>query len=56
VIPGWREALFKMKAGDEWQIVVPADLGYGDDGIEGIIPPDQTLVFRVRLMKVEYAP
>jgi FKBP-type peptidyl-prolyl cis-trans isomerase len=56
VIPGWREALFKMKAGDEWQIVVPSDLGYGDAGVEGFIPPDQTLVFRVRLLKVEYAP
>ncbi len=56
VIPGWREALMKMKTGDYWQLVIPADLAYGADGVGGAIPPDQTLVFTVRLLKVEYAP
>ncbi len=32
----------------------PADLGYGADGRPPVIPPDQTLVFEVRLVKVEY--
>jgi FKBP-type peptidyl-prolyl cis-trans isomerase len=56
LIPGWREAMLKMKTGDDWQIVIPADLAYGDTGVEGVVPPDQTLVFRVQLEKVEYAP
>jgi FKBP-type peptidyl-prolyl cis-trans isomerase len=56
VIPGWTEALMKMKVGDRWQIVVPANLGYGENGMNNIIPPDQTLVFLIRLVKVEYAP
>jgi len=56
LIHGWTEGLLKMKAGDEWQLVIPADLGYGADGIGTVIPPDQTLIFLVRLVKVEYAP
>jgi FKBP-type peptidyl-prolyl cis-trans isomerase len=56
VIPGWVEALKLMKTGDTWEIVVPADLGYGADGAGDAIPPNQTLVFTLALTKVEYAP
>jgi FKBP-type peptidyl-prolyl cis-trans isomerase len=53
LIPGWVEALKLMKTGDAWEIVVPADLGYGADGAGDAIPPDQTLVFTMTLVKVE---
>ena len=53
LIPGWVEALQKMKEGDEWQLVIPANLGYGEAGAGGVIPPNQTLVFDMTLLKVE---
>ena len=53
VIPGWTEALKKMKTGDTWEIVVPSDLGYGSEGAGDAIPPDQTLIFTIELAKVE---
>jgi len=56
LIPGWVEALKLMKTGDTWELVVPADLGYGADGAGDAIPPNQTLVFTLSLAKVEYAP
>jgi FKBP-type peptidyl-prolyl cis-trans isomerase FklB len=56
VIPGWIEALKKMKTGDTWELVIPSELGYGADGAGDAIPPDQTLIFTVSLAKVEYAP
>lgn len=56
LIPGWVEALNKMKTGDMWEIVIPSALGYGEDGAGDTIPPDQTLVFTMKLVKVEYAP
>ena len=56
LIPGWVEALKIMKTGDTWEIVVPANLGYGADGSGDTIPPDQTLIFTMALAKVEYAP
>lgn len=54
VIPGWTEALQKMKVGDKWQLVIPSDLGYGDDGDpSGAIPPGATLIFDVELMGIK---
>ena len=53
LIPRWIEALALMKEGDEWEIVVPPELGYGEEGAGGAIPPDQTLVFDVALMRVQ---
>jgi FKBP-type peptidyl-prolyl cis-trans isomerase len=53
--PGWVEALKKMKTGDSWELVLPSDLGYGADGHGDSIPPDQTLIFTMTLVKVEYA-
>jgi len=56
LIPGWVEALKLMKTGDTWEIVLPSDIGYGADGAGDAIPPNQTLVFTMTLVKVEYAP
>ena len=56
LIPGWVEALGKMKTGDMWEIVIPSALGYGEDGAGDAVPPDPTLVFPMKLMIVEYAP
>jgi FKBP-type peptidyl-prolyl cis-trans isomerase len=53
-IPGWNEALMKMKEGDRWEIIVPADQAYGG-GSAGAVPPDQTLVFILQLDHVEHA-
>ena len=53
LIPGWVEALQMMKEGDEWEIVIPSNLGYGEAGAGGVIPPNQTLVFQMVLLKVE---
>jgi FKBP-type peptidyl-prolyl cis-trans isomerase len=53
LIPGWVEALQLMKEGDEWEIVIPSDLGYGPQGAGGVIPPNQTLVFDMQLVSVQ---
>jgi outer membrane protein insertion porin family len=53
LIPGWVEALAIMSEGDEWELVIPSDLGYGAQGAGGgAIPPNQTLVFTMRLVEV----
>jgi len=51
VIPGWTEALQKMKVGDKWQLFVPADLAYGVEGRPGI-EPNSLLVFEVELLGI----
>jgi FKBP-type peptidyl-prolyl cis-trans isomerase len=55
VIPGWREALLKMKIGDLWELAIPSDQAYGVEGRPGKIPPNQTLVFVISLAAVAYA-
>lgn len=56
VISGWTEALEVMREGDEWELVIPPNLAYGARGAPPVIPPNQTLVFDVSLLKVTPAP
>jgi FKBP-type peptidyl-prolyl cis-trans isomerase len=51
VISGWTEGVQLMSEGDEYEFVIPYDLAYGERG-GGSIPPRQTLVFIVHLLKV----
>lgn len=51
LVPGWVEALQLMRPGDEWELYLPPNLGYGEQGA-GPIPPNSVLVFRIRLLGV----
>jgi len=53
VISGWTEALQLMKPGAKWQLVIPADLAYGERGAGQAIGPNSTLLFDVELISVE---
>jgi FKBP-type peptidyl-prolyl cis-trans isomerase FklB len=52
VIPGWIEALQKMKVGSKWQLFIPPDLAYGDRGAGAVIKPGSTLVFEVEVLGI----
>ena len=52
LIKGWQEALQLMRPGDEWILYVPPNLGYGDEGAGGAIPPGAALIFRIELLGV----
>jgi FKBP-type peptidyl-prolyl cis-trans isomerase FklB len=52
VIKGWTEALQLMKPGSQWELYVPAELGYGARGAGANIGPNSTLIFKVELLEV----
>lgn len=59
VIPGWTEALKLMKPGAKWELYIPAELAYGEQGVPGnfgqppVIGPNQALIFQVHLVSVK---
>jgi FKBP-type peptidyl-prolyl cis-trans isomerase FklB len=53
VIEGWQLTLPQMQEGDKWQIVIPPELAYGEEGAGAVIGPNETLVFEVELLEVK---
>ncbi len=52
VIPGWTEALQKMKVGSKWQLFIPAKLAYGERGAGPTIGPNAVLIFTMELLSI----
>lgn len=58
VIKGWDQGVLGMKVGEKKELVIPAELAYGDKGITGpdgtvVIPGGATLIFDVELLAVD---
>ena len=52
VIKGWEEAMLEMKEGDQVNVIIPSEAGYGKRGVPPLIQQDETLYFDLYALKV----
>lgn len=53
VIPGWQKIIPMMPTGSVWEVVIPANLAYGDNGAGKDIGPGETLIFKIELISIK---
>jgi FKBP-type peptidyl-prolyl cis-trans isomerase len=51
-LPAWNEGLIGIRPQGRRRLTVPPDLAYGEKGVEGMIPPNATLVIEVLALEV----
>lgn len=51
LIPGFLEGLEKLNFGDKAVLFIPSQLGYGEAGAGGIIPPNSNLIFEIEILE-----
>ncbi|CAE7606733.1 Fkbp12 [Symbiodinium pilosum] len=52
VIDGWEALIPTMALEEKAELVCPPEYAYGEEGVEGIIPANETLTFRVELLDI----
>lgn len=53
VIKGWDEGIMMLKKGSKAKLIIPYQLGYGEQGYPGVIPPKSWLIFDVELLDIK---
>ena len=53
VIKGWTEAMQLMVEGDKWELYIPSDLAYGDQGRPPRIGGGDCLIFTIEILKIK---
>lgn len=56
VFPGWEEGVMTMAVGGTRQLIIPPDLGLGEQGVSGLVPANATLIMEMTLVSVTPAP
>lgn len=51
LIPGFKEGLQAMNYGDKVLLIIPSHLAYGEQGANGVIPPNSDLLFQLEILE-----
>ena len=52
VLKGWQEILPLMKVDATWQVFMPPEMAFGEAGQQGVIGPNEALVFDLKLIEI----
>ena len=52
-IPGFESGILNLGEGSIARIAIPPEMGYGAIGVRGLIPPNETIYFEVKIIKVD---
>lgn len=55
VMPAWNAAVTGMHEGGRRLVLVPAAMGYGERGVQGIVPGNASLRLQIELLAVDKA-
>lgn len=53
VIKGWQKIIPMMPTGSVWEVIIPAELAYGENGAGKDIGPGETLIFKIELISIK---
>lgn len=53
VVQGWQEVVPMMPVGSKWQVVLPPELAYGENGAPPKIGGNETLIFDIELLEIK---
>ncbi|MCU7921182.1 MAG: FKBP-type peptidyl-prolyl cis-trans isomerase [Candidatus Thiodiazotropha sp. (ex Dulcina madagascariensis)] len=56
VVPGFKEAIVRMKPGAKWRVVMPPEMAYGEKGAGKKIAPNATLIFEIEYIGLATKP
>ena len=53
LVPGFTEGLTLLNKGSKATLIMPSDLGYGERGYPGVIPPNSVIIFEVEIVDIK---
>ena len=56
VMPGWNAGVVGMKPGGSRMLLLPPAMAYGDRQVEGVVPANAPMMFRIELLSLDDSP
>ena len=53
VLKGWKIGLLGMKEGEVRRLTIPPELAYGNSGNGDKVPPNSTVTYDIKLLKIK---